>query len=447
MKIEDVTGREILDSRGNPTVEVEIVLDTGITGRFSVPSGASTGTHEALELRDNDKSRYHGKGVTKAVSNVNDIIKPKLIGKNPIQQKAIDDILIQLDGKPNKSNLGANAILATSVACAKAAAASLGLSLHEYIGGPNARLLPVPMMNIMNGGVHADSGLDIQEFMIMPVGAESFRHAVRAGSEIFHCLKDVLKSKGYTTSVGDEGGFAPKVSSNEEALVLIVKAIKKAHYIPGKDVCIALDVAANELYNKKGKVYTLSLEKDFKDRPAEDLIRFYEDLMEKFPIISIEDGMAEDDLDSWNLLTKALGSRIQIVGDDLFVTNVDRLQEGINRGIANSIIIKPNQIGTLSETLWAVDVAKRNKYTCVIANRSAETGESVLASLAVACNTGQIKAGSVCRGERISNYNELMRIEEQLGDTSIYGGWKVFYNVNHLSERNKKGKSARHPFH
>lgn len=448
MKIEDVMGREVLDSRGNPTVEVEIVLDTGITGRFSVPSGASTGTHEALELRDNDKRRYYGKGVTKAVSNVNRKIKPKLIGENPVQQKVIDDILIRLDGKPNKSRLGANAILATSVACAKAAAASLGLQLHEYIGGLNARLLPVPMFNIMNGGVHADSGLDIQEFMIMPVGAKNIRHAVRIGSEIFHCLKDILKSNGLATSVGDEGGFAPKVSSNEEALTLIVEAIKKAKYEPRKDVCIALDVAANELCKdkkrkrsilhkgEKDKKYTLSLKKDFKDKPAKDLIKFYDCLIKKFPIISIEDGMAEDDLDGWKLLTKTLGSRIQIVGDDLFVTNVDRLQDGIKRGIANSIIIKPNQIGTLSETLWVVEVAKRNNYTCVVANRSAETGEPFLASLSVACNTGQIKAGSVCRGERIANYNELMRIEEYLGNIARYGGWPVSHNL----------KNENHPF-
>jgi len=430
MKIKDVIGREVLDSRGTPTVEVEIVMDTGVIENFSVPSGASTGTHEAIELRDNDVSRYGGNGVTKAVANVNTIIRPELINKNPAKQKLIDNLLIKLDGTKNKSKLGANATLAVSIACAKAAATSLGLSLYDYLGGPNARSLPVPMMNIINGGCHADNDLDIQELMIMPVGAKNIRNAIRMGSEIFQCLKDILKSKGYASCVGDEGGFAPDVSSNEEAIQLIVDAIKKANYNPGKDVCIAIDVAANELYGDKG--YTLSVEKDFKDRPANDIVGYYENLIKKYPIVSIEDGMAEDDWEGWQLLTKALGNKIQIVGDDIFVTNVARLQEGIRRGIANSIIVKPNQIGTLSETLWLVEIAKRNNYTCVISNRSAETGETLLASLAVACNAGQIKAGSVCRSERTRNYNELMRIEERLGDTAIYEGWSAFYSLKEI---------------
>ena len=427
MKIEEVIGREVLDSRGNPTVEVEIMTDAGIIEKFSVPSGASTGAYEAIELRDGDNSRYHGKGVTRAVANVNEMIKPVLLDKNPTQQLLIDALLIRLDGTKNKSKLGANAILATSVACAKVAATSLGLSLHEYLGGPNARSLPVPMMNIINGGRHADNDLDIQEFMIMPLGARNFRNAIQMGSEIFHCLKDILKSQGYGTGVGDEGGFAPNLSSNGEAIELIVSAIKKAAYDPGKDVWIAIDVAASELY-ENGK-YTLSLEKDMQEKPAKDLVRYYEKLARGFPIVSIEDGMAENDWDSWKLLTMKLGDRIQIVGDDVFATNAARLEEGLGRGIANSIIVKPNQIGTLSETLWLIEIAKRNNYTCVVANRSAETGETLLASLAVACNTGQIKAGSICRGERTSNYNELMRIEERLANVAIYEGCSVFHNL------------------
>ncbi|HEV7395343.1 MAG TPA: phosphopyruvate hydratase [Pyrinomonadaceae bacterium] len=427
MKIEDLLGREVLDSRGNPTIEVEIWLDSGVRSIFSVPSGASTGSHEAYELRDSDPKRYRGKGVAKAVSNVNEVIKPRLLGQDPRQQKLIDRLLIELDGTPNKQKLGANAILAVSIVCAKAAAAALSLDLYSYLGGPNARLLPTPMMNIINGGEHADNNLDIQELMIMPVGANSVREAIRIGSEVFHQLKDLLKSKGYSTGVGDEGGFAPNVSSNEEAIGLIVEAIGGAGYEPGKDVFIALDVAATEFRTERG--YTLAAEPDFRDRPAVDLMHYYEHLIEAYPIISIEDGFAEDDWEGWELATRSLGHRVQLVGDDLFVTNVERLKQGIQRKVANSIIIKPNQAGTLSETLWTIEVAKRGGYTCVVSNRSAETGEAVLASLAVACNAGQIKVGSLCRGERTANYNELMRIEERLGQAAVYDGFASLYSI------------------
>ncbi len=429
MKIEDVHGREVLDSRGNPTIEVEILLDNGILEKFSTPSGASTGSHEAHELRDNDKNRYLGKGVTKAVLNVNEIIRPALLGKNPCNQKLIDKILIKLDGTINKDKIGANAMIATSIACAKAAAAALGLDLYQYIGGPNARVLPVPMMNIMNGGRHADNNLDIQELMIMPVGAKNVREAVRMGSEVFHKLGDILRSKNYSTGIGDEGGYAPTVSSNEEALELIVEAIEKADYKPGKDVYIALDAAASEFFNEKEKNYTLSAEKESPIKSADQLIEYYKKLIDNYPIISIEDGLSEDDWEGWKLCSEALGKRIQLVGDDIFVTNIERLEKGIQNNVANSIIIKPNQIGTLTETLWAIEIAKRNGYTCVISNRSAETGESILANLAVACNTGQLKAGSVCRGERIANYNELMRIEEKLGEEAIYQGLGSLYSI------------------
>lgn len=427
MKIEEVRGREVLDSRGNPTVEVEVCLDNAVTGRFSVPSGASTGSHEACELRDGDMQRYLGKGVTKAVANVNEIIRPRLIGSDPRQQKLIDRTLKALDGTDNKGKIGANAILAASIACAKAAASALCLDLSSYLGGPNARVLPTPMMNIINGGRHADNNLDIQELMIMPVGAKSVSDAIRIGSEVFHHLKDLLKSKGYSTGVGDEGGFAPNVSSNEEAIALIVEAIGIAGYKPGRDVFIALDVAATEFRGESG--YTLSAEPDFRDRPAVDLMKYYERLVDKYPIISIEDGFAEDDWEGWQVATKVLGKRIQLVGDDLFVTNVERLKQGIKLGVANSIIIKPNQVGTLTETLWAIEVAKRGGYTCVISNRSAETGETVLASLAVACNTGQIKVGSLCRGERTANYNELIRIEERLGEDAVFEGYSALYSI------------------
>ncbi len=435
MKIKNVIGREVLDSRGNPTVEVEIELESGVVEKFSTPSGASTGSHEAHELRDGDKKRYLGKGVTKAVSNINEIVRPKLIGIDPKQQMLIDRTLIELDGTPNKKKMGANAMIATSVACAKVAAAALGLDLYRYLGGSNANVLPVPMMNIMNGGEHADNNLDIQELMIMPVGAKNVTEAVRMGAEVFHNLKEVLNSKKYSTGVGDEGGFAPNVKSNEEGLSLIVEAIKKAGYTPGKDVCLALDVAASELCDKESKrkniyKYSLKAEKDFRDKSASDLIEFYQYLIEKFPIISIEDGFDEDDWDGWEMGTKALGGRVQLVGDDIFVTNITRLKKGIQRSIGNSIIIKYNQIGTLTETLWVIETAKRGGYTCVISNRSAETGEAILAHLAVAFNTGLIKCGSVCRGERIVNYNQLIRIEEKLGKEALFEGLSALYSVN-----------------
>lgn len=419
-KIIDMWTREVLDSRGYPTIEVEVSLDNGVTGRFSVPSGASTGVHEALELRDGDDKRYFGKGVTKAIAKFNDIVKPALIGKDASEQEEIDTLLIGLDGTPNKSKIGANTILATSVACAKASADSLRMPLYEYFGGSNASVLPVPMMNIINGGLHADNNLDIQEFMIMPVGASTFSEAVRMAAETYHCLKSIIKSKGYSTGIGDEGGFAPNLKSNEGAIKLMVDAISKAGYEPGSDISIALDVAASELF-KDGK-YILNAEKHFKTKSAQDLVNYYTDLLEKYPIASIEDGMAEDDWEGWKVMAETLGKFVQLVGDDIFVTNISRLQEGISKGIANSIIIKPNQIGTLTETFAVIKAAKKAGYKCVISNRSAETGESLLANLAVGYNTGLIKAGSVCRGERTANYNELIRIEERLGSSAIYKG-------------------------
>ncbi len=419
-KIVDTKAREVLDSRANPTVEVEVSLDNGVTGRFSVPSGASTGAYEALELRDGDDKRYFGKGVTKAIAKFNEIIKPALIGKDASEQEEIDTFLIELDGTPNKNKIGANTILATSVACAKASSDSLRIPLYEYFGGSDAKVLPVPMMNIINGGRHADNNLDIQEFMIMPVGASKFSDAVRMAAETYHCLKSIIKSKGYSTGVGDEGGFVPNLKSNEEAVKLIVESILKTGYEPGSDICIALDIAASELF-EDGK-YLFQGEKKFKTKSPEDLVNYYISLLEKYPIAAIEDGMAEDDWSGWKLLTEELGRDVQLVGDDIFVTNIHRLQEGITKGIANSIIIKPNQIGTLTETFSVIKKAKKADYKCVISNRSAETGETLLANLAVGYNTGLIKAGSVCRGERTANYNELIRIEEQLGDSSIYKG-------------------------
>ncbi len=425
-EIVDVYAREILDSRGNPTLEVEVYLESGIMGRAAVPSGASTGEREALELRDGDNSRYSGKGVLKAVNNVNTLISDQLIGMEVTNQAAIDNKMIELDGTEYKSNLGANAILGVSLAVAKAAAELVGIPLYQYIGGVNARELPLPMMNIINGGVHADNNVDIQEFMIMPVGGRSFTEALRMGAEIFHALKSVLKERGYSTSVGDEGGFAPNLESNEEALEVIVEAIEKAGYRPGEDVLLALDVASSELY-KEGS-YTLKNEPQPK-KTSEELVDFYEDLVNRYPIISIEDGMAENDWDGWKKLTDRLGKRIQLVGDDLFVTNTRILQEGIDKGIANSILIKLNQIGTLTETLDAIETARRAGYTTVISHRSGETEDTTLADLAVAVNAGQIKTGSLCRTDRVCKYNQLLRIEDELGDTALFRGKKVFYNL------------------
>jgi enolase len=427
-EIVDVYAREILDSRGNPTLEVEVYLESGAFGRAAVPSGASTGEREALEMRDGDKKRYLGKGVLKAIDNVNNEIADEVIGMDADDQVGIDMRMIELDGTEYKSKLGANAILGVSLAVAKAAAEEAGLPLYKYIGGANARELPLPMMNIINGGAHADNNVDIQEFMIMPAGAGSFKEALRMGAEIFHALKGVLKGKGYNTAVGDEGGFAPNLKSNEEALEVIMEAIVKAGYKPGKDVLLALDVASSELYDKKKNVYTLENEKQKKKTPVQ-MVDFYENLVNKYPIISIEDGMAENDWAGWKLLTDRLGKRIQIVGDDLFVTNPKILKEGIQKGIANSILIKLNQIGTLTETLEAIEMAKRAGYTTVISHRSGETEDTTLADLAVAVNAGQIKTGSLCRTDRVAKYNQLLRIEDELDTTSVFKGHDVFYNV------------------
>ncbi|MEA2021925.1 MAG: phosphopyruvate hydratase [Candidatus Caldatribacteriota bacterium] len=418
----DVYAREILDSRGNPTIEVEVELESGAIGVAQVPSGASTGVHEAIELRDGDKKRYLGKGVKKAVENVNEIIAPEIIGYDAMDQLLIDNLLIELDGTPNKSRLGANAILGVSLATAKAAANLLGLPLYSYIGGVNARELPVPMMNILNGGKHADSGVDLQEFMIAPVGGANFKESLRMGAETFHTLKKVLKEKGYNISVGDEGGFAPNLQSSEEAIQLIVKAIEKAGYKPGKDIFITLDPAASELY-KEGK-YILSREGAI--RTSDEMIDYYASLVDKYPIISIEDGLAEDDWEGWKKLTEKLGNKIQIVGDDLYVTDKARLIKGIKLNASNSILIKLNQIGTLSETLDTIETAKKAGFTSVISHRSGETEDTTIADLAVATNVGQIKTGSLCRTERIAKYNQLLRIEEQLGDLAVYRGKAVF---------------------
>ncbi|MBI1921490.1 MAG: phosphopyruvate hydratase [Geobacter sp.] len=425
-EIVDIYAREILDSRGNPTVEVEVFLDSGVMGRGAVPSGASTGEREALELRDGDKTRYLGKGVLKAVDNVNNIIVEAIIGMEATDQAGIDRKLLELDGTEFKSNLGANAILGISLAVAKAAAEEVGLSLYQYIGGTNAKELPLPMMNIINGGAHADNNVDIQEFMIMPAGAKNFAEALRMGAEVFHALKSVLKGKGYNTAVGDEGGFAPNLKSNEEALEVIMEAIEKAGYKPGEDILLALDVASSELF-KDGK-YVLENEAK-QEKSSEELIDFYENLVNKFPIVSIEDGMAENDWDGWKKLTDRLGKRIQIVGDDLFVTNPKILKEGIEKGIANSILIKLNQIGTLTETLDAIEMAKKAGYTCVISHRSGETEDTTLADLAVAVNAGQIKTGSLCRTDRVCKYNQLLRIEDELDTNAIFRGKGVFYNI------------------
>jgi enolase len=418
-KITKITGREILDSRGNPTVEVDVILDNGILGRAAVPSGASTGSKEAVELRDGDKGRYLGRGVLKAVSNVNNLIATELTGKNPEDQREIDSLMIKLDGTDNKEKLGANAILGVSLAVAKAAAQNAGLSVFKYLGGEDARRLPVPFFNILNGGKHADNNVDIQEFMIAPVGATSFREALRMGAETYHHLKAVLKSKGLSAAVGDEGGFAPNLSSNEEAIQVIIAAIEKAGYKPGQDIAIVLDPAASEFY-KDGKYV---LKADNNKLSSEEMVNFYDNLISKYPIVSIEDGLAEDDWDGWQIMTKQLGKKIQLTGDDIFVTNSRILDEGIKRGIANSVLIKLNQIGTLTETLKTVEMAKKAGYTCVFSHRSGETEDSFLADITVAANAGQLKTGAPARSERLAKYNQLLRIEEELGLKAIYSGY------------------------
>jgi enolase len=422
----DIVAREILDSRGNPTVEVDVTLESGFGGRAAVPSGASTGEHEAVELRDGDKARYLGKGVQKAVANVNERIAPELIGMDALDQAGIDQLLIDLDGTPNKSGLGANAILGVSLACAKAAAAYLSLPLYRYVGGVYAHQLPVPMMNILNGGKHADNNVDLQEFMVVPVGAPTFHEALRMGTEVFHHLKAILKGKGHNTAVGDEGGFAPNLKSNEEALAVIVEAIKGAGYKPGAEVAIALDAAASEFFH--GGKYILQAEQK-KDRRAAEMVAFYEDLVGRYPILSLEDGLAEDDWEGWRELTARLGKKIQVVGDDIFVTNRERLAKGIQEGVANSILIKLNQIGTLTETLSAIEMAKKAGYTAVISHRSGETEDTTIADVAVATNVGQIKTGSASRSDRVAKYNQLLRIEEELGEQGSFPGKEAFYSI------------------
>ena len=423
--IEQVGAREIMDSRGNPTVEVDVYLEDGAMGRAAVPSGASTGAHEAVELRDGDHSRYGGKGVLTAVDNVNDKIAPEIIDMDATDQLGIDRLMIEMDGTPNKATLGANAILGVSLAVARAAADSVGLPLYRYIGGVAANTLPVPMMNILNGGKHADSSVDMQEFMAMPVGAETFSEALRMGSEVFHSLKKVLKDRGLSTGYGDEGGFAPNLASNEEAIQVIVEAIEQAGYRPGEEIYIALDPACTELfedgkYNLKGEGRALT--------PAE-MVDYWASLVNKYPIISIEDGLAEDDWEGWRLLTERIGDHVQLVGDDLFVTNTERLARGIKEKVANSILIKVNQIGTLSETLEAIEMAKRASYTAVVSHRSGETEDSTIADIVVATNAGQIKTGAPNRTDRVAKYNQLLRIEEQLSEVAKYGGWRSFYNI------------------
>jgi len=419
-EITHIQARQILDSRGNPTVEAEVFTEDGGFGRAAVPSGASTGIHEAVELRDGDEI-YLGKGVLKAVDNVNNVISEALEGTEVCAQNEIDSALLDLDGTPNKSNLGANAMLAVSLACAKAAADELGMPLYRYVGGTNANVLPVPMMNILNGGAHADNKIDFQEFMVMPVKADTFSHGLRMGVEIFHHLKGVLKSAGYSTNVGDEGGFAPNIQSNEEAIEIVLKSIEKAGYRPGEDVFIAMDAASSEFYDEKTGLYTFK-KSSGKTLSGDEMVEYWSNWCSKYPIVSIEDGLAEDDWDSWKKLTQSVGSKIQLVGDDLFVTNVNRLQRGIDEGIANSILIKVNQIGTLTETLNAIQLATRNKYTNVMSHRSGETEDSTIADLAVAMNSGQIKTGSASRSDRMAKYNQLLRIEEELEDAAIYGG-------------------------
>ena len=426
--IESVYAREVLDSRGNPTVEVEVALESGAEGRAIVPSGASTGAFEAVELRDGDKSRYLGKGTQNAVNNVNTIIAPELEGLDAFDQPGIDGLLLELDGTPNKGKLGANAILGVSMAVARAAANELGLPLFQYIGGVNAKQLPVPMMNILNGGEHADNNVDVQEFMILPVGAPCFKEGLRMGAEVFHALKKVLGEKGLACGVGDEGGFAPNLGSNREALELIVEAIKAAGYEPGKDVMLGLDVAASEMYNEETKKYVLAGEG--KELTAAEMVDLYEDWTTNFPIITIEDGLDEEDWAGWKVLTERLGKKVQLVGDDLFVTNTERLERGIEAGVANSILIKVNQIGTITETLDAIEMAKRAGYTAVISHRSGETEDTTIADLAVAVNAGQIKTGAPSRTDRVAKYNQLLRIEETVGAQASYCGLKSFYNLS-----------------
>ncbi len=430
--ITDIHAREILDSRGNPTVEVEVTLACGAVGRAAVPSGASTGAFEAVELRDGDKSRYLGKGVQKAVENVNEEIASELIGMDAFNQAEIDEIMIELDGTPNKGRLGANAILGVSLATAKAAANALEIPLFRYLGGVNTKVLPVPMMNILNGGKHADNSVDLQEFMVMPVGAQSFSECLRWGAEIFHALKKVLAGKGYGTAVGDEGGYAPNLKSNQEALDVIMEAIEKAGLKPGQDIMIAMDPASTELWDaakakgEEGKYYFW---KSNIMKTSEEMVAFWEDLVSKYPIISIEDGMAEEDWDGWKMLTARLGQKVQLVGDDLFVTNTERLAKGIKLGVANSILIKVNQIGTLTETLDAIEMAKKAGYTAVVSHRSGETEDTTIADIAVATNAGQIKTGAPSRTDRVAKYNQLLRIEDLLFDQAVYPGMDAFYNV------------------
>jgi enolase len=425
LEIDSILAREILDSRGNPTIEVEVHVDDGSMGRAAVPSGASTGRHEALELRDDDRQRYHGEGVLKAVENVMEIIAPEIEGMPVSDQAAIDRAMIELDGTPNKGKLGANAILGVSLAVAKAAAEWVGLPLYQYIGGVAAHRLPVPMMNILNGGKHADNNLDLQEFMVMPVGAKSFAEGLRMGAEVYHALKKVLAKRGLSTAIGDEGGFAPSLASNEDALKVIEEAIGKAGYEPGADIALALDPAATEFYADGKYVF----KREGKQRSGAEMAEYYADLCERHPIVSIEDGLAEDDWDTWKLLTERLGNRVQIVGDDLFVTNVERLRKGIDMGVANSILVKVNQIGTLTETLAAIETAKRASYTAVVSHRSGETEDATIADIAVATNAGQIKSGAPCRTDRVAKYNQLLRIEEELGEVAEYGGAGLFYNL------------------
>ncbi|MFQ6113699.1 MAG: phosphopyruvate hydratase [bacterium] len=421
--IVEIFAREILDSRGNPTIEVDVLLESGAWGRAAVPSGASTGEHEALELRDKDENRYGGKGVLNAVRNVNETIAPEIVGEDASEQTYIDGLLLELDGTKNKEKLGANAILGVSLAVAKAATNAMDLPLYQYLGGVNAKTLPVPMMNIVNGGAHADNNVDLQEFMIMPAGAPSFAEALRMGAEVFHALKSVLKNKGYNTAIGDEGGFAPDLKSNEEALQVIVEALQKAGYQAGEELFIALDPASSEFYDAQRQKYILKSEN--KELSSEEMVSYYEHLIKNYPIVSIEDGLAEDDWDGWKILTSKLGSKIQLVGDDLFVTNTARLKQGIDSGVANSILIKVNQIGTLTETLDAIEMAKRAGYTSVISHRSGETEDTTIADIAVATNAGQIKTGSASRTDRICKYNQLLRIEQMLGEAAVYPGKSI----------------------